>query len=162
MVVKGLAASCALLPVVGGCRMADPDLGLEPADANDVGNDAVQGTGFTINGNELALDLTHPLNSALLAAGGSRTIQVPGGRVLIVRPAAGDDFETISAVCTHQGQPIRYVAASTSFACSLTSPGHGSQFAINGEVTRGPAASALRQFVNAFDPGTNVLTVTLS
>jgi cytochrome b6-f complex iron-sulfur subunit len=158
-VVQGIAAGALFLPVLQGCRMEDPDLGfdLDP-DAPGATSDAVQGTGFTVAGDTLTIDLTHPLNTGLGNAGGSRIIPVPGDKIMVVRTAAADDFETLSAVCTHQRCSVRFVAASTSFAC----PCHNSKFAIDGSVTAGPAARDLRVYANAFDGGTKVLTVTLA
>jgi cytochrome b6-f complex iron-sulfur subunit len=54
---------------------------------------------------------------------------------LVFRDAEG--VYAISAVCTHLGCSV--ARSATGFAC----PCHGSRFAINGDVTRGPAPRAL-------------------
>ena len=59
----------------------------------------------------------------------------PGRAVAIFRDAAG--VFAVSTVCTHLGCIVKKEAAG--FAC----PCHGSKFALDGSVTKGPAPKAL-------------------
>ncbi len=65
------------------------------------------------------------------------TAFVPAGRSMAVFRDAGGVF-AISTVCTHLGCIVRPTA--DGFEC----PCHGSRFAADGSVTRGPAPSPLR------------------
>ena len=150
--MQGLVTASGLVPL--GCRLDDP--AGEGVDAGPT-NDAVAGTGLEMCGSNLCVDLTHPLNAALLTEGGSRVVQVTGDKILVVRTTAADDFTTISGVCTHAGCTVRYVATGTSLAC----PCHGSKFTIGGAVTAGPATRTLKVFTNQFDAATMTLTIEL-
>lgn len=80
-----------------------------------------------------------------------------GGGVIVVRLAAGATaaaFTAVQIACTHQGTPVNYNAAQGKFIC----PNHGSQFATNGAVLAGPAATALQVYNVAISGST--LTVT--
>ena len=64
--------------------------------------------------------------------------------VIVVRIATGNavtSFVAFSSACPHAGANISYVKSSNSFNCSA----HGSNFAINGAVTNGPASSPLEK-----------------
>jgi Rieske Fe-S protein len=61
---------------------------------------------------------------------------VPPGRSVAVFRDAGGVF-AVSTVCTHLGCIVK--KASTGFEC----PCHGSRFALDGSVTKGPAPKAL-------------------
>ncbi|WP_020526381.1 ubiquinol-cytochrome c reductase iron-sulfur subunit [Flexithrix dorotheae] len=52
----------------------------------------------------------------------------------VVQNTGGDSFRSLSKVCTHQGCVID-LQGNSGFAC----PCHGSQFNIDGSVTKGPA-----------------------
>jgi cytochrome b6-f complex iron-sulfur subunit len=80
------------------------------------------------------LDLTQSANSALAQDGG---FLINSG--VIVARLAGGSFVAVSAACTHQGTPVQYAIGINQFIC----PAHGSTFATNGAVTRGPALTAL-------------------
>jgi cytochrome b6-f complex iron-sulfur subunit len=84
----------------------------------------------------------------------------PGRAVAVYRDAAG--VHAISLICTHLGCIVRPTAAG--FEC----PCHGSHFAADGSVTRGPAPAALPWFKvsvsDSFvtvDEGTTVPTGTM-
>jgi Rieske Fe-S protein len=70
-------------------------------------------------------------------------IPVGGGTILadrqlvVTRPTA-DEVRVLSAVCTHQGCTVDTVANGT-----ISCPCHGSAFSLTGEVTSGPATTAL-------------------
>ena len=63
-----------------------------------------------------------------------------GGKRLSVRRLAEDDFLVLDTRCTHLGCPVTAIA-STGFAFRCFC--HGSQFAADGTVLRGPAKRPL-------------------
>jgi Rieske Fe-S protein len=74
----------------------------------------------------------------------------PGRSVAVFRDAGG--VYAISTVCTHLGCVVRTEGGG--FHC----PCHGSQFAADGQVTKGPAPRALPWFaVKRVDAGTYVV-----
>lgn len=73
----------------------------------------------------------------------------PGRSVAIFRDA--DGVFAISTVCTHLGCIVKKEGAG--FAC----PCHGSQFGLDGSVTKGPAPKALPWLAVAAAPGGAVL-----
>jgi cytochrome b6-f complex iron-sulfur subunit len=73
----------------------------------------------------------------------------PGRAVAIFRDAQG--VHAISTVCTHLGCIVKREAAG--FAC----PCHGSTFALDGAVTKGPAPKALPWLAVAKGPGGSVV-----
>lgn len=72
--------------------------------------------------------------------GGAVASSAPDGtKVLVTRPSE-DEAVAFSAVCPHQGCTV--APDGEQLAC----PCHGSQFALSGEVTRGPAERGLTPF----------------
>jgi Rieske Fe-S protein len=57
---------------------------------------------------------------------------------VVVTQATKDAFRGFSTTCPHQGCPLSQVQGAT-----ITCPCHGSQFALDGSVTRGPAQQGL-------------------
>ncbi len=153
--LQGFVAASALVPIAA-CKASDPGDPSNLPDARPT-DDAVQGTGFEVSGNNLLVDLTHPLNLPLTNVGGTRIIPISGDKLIVVRE---DDttFVTLSAVCTHAGCSVRYIAAGDSFSC----PCHGSGYAIDGSVTNGPAARPLTQYDNSFDDAGQLLTINIA
>jgi cytochrome b6-f complex iron-sulfur subunit len=98
------------------------------------------------------LDLADPANAALTHIGGSRVVRVNNASVLVAR-TSDTSFIALSAICTHAGCTVRF--ASTQIAC----PCHGSLFALDGSVTRGPATRPLARHAATYDPATNIVTV---
>ena len=72
------------------------------------------------------------------AIGVGSVLDFPEHRAFVIRLA--DGFRALSSVCTHLGCVTRYRPDGNLIAC----PCHGSQFALDGEVTSGPAPRALR------------------
>jgi len=58
----------------------------------------------------------------------------------------------LTAVCTHQGATITFVASGKYFNC----PRHGSHFSLVGAVTKGPATKPLRHDAMCLDEGGKV------
>jgi len=92
-------------------------------------------------------------SSPLAMVGNAAQVQHGGGTLLVARTAP-DAFAALTAVCTHQGCTISGYGNQI-----YTCPCHGSQFNTDGQVRRGPAASALRKFQTQF--ANNQLTITL-
>ena len=156
----------ALVASLAGCRVdgthapADPDdpgpdAGTEGADARPA--DAPATAGFARCGDELCLDLAHSSNANLTAVGGARVLTFEGRRLIVVRISA-TEIVALSAVCTHSGCTVRYSAARTNIEC----PCHGSTFALDGEVTHGPAEAPLAQFPATLDATAGILTISLT
>lgn len=68
----------------------------------------------------------------------SSVVSHPDIRVFVVRTVRG--FFALSAVCTHLGCITRWQEQQKSIFC----PCHGSRFAANGDVLRGPAPEPLK------------------
>ena len=134
--------------------MEDPTLGGEQPDTPSV-DDSVQGTGFTMCGAQICVDLAHPQNAALNAVNGFRQITLGTTRVAIVR-TSDTTFATVNARCTHAGCAVsQFQSAMQRLRC----PCHGSQFNIDGTVAQGPAAAPLPVFANDFSGTTLMITV---
>jgi Rieske Fe-S protein len=74
---------------------------------------------------------------------------------LIISRGSGNDFYAVSSNCTHRGCVVLPFDGN-SIAC----PCHGSEFAIDGSLLRGPADSDLLHYPIKFD-GANTLKVTV-
>ena len=111
--------------------------------------DATTTTGSTTNGGaiDFTLDLTSPTYAALNNNGGS----IVKDNIIIARTSTGA-FVAVSSICTHQQyNPISFESAASRFHC----PNHGSNFATDGSVINGPAATALKKY-NTQLTGTNL------
>jgi cytochrome b6-f complex iron-sulfur subunit len=80
---------------------------------------------------------------ALQSTGGGAVVDVNGGSPIAVIRTGATSAVALSAVCTHAGCTIAYQESSMDLAC----PCHGSVFNLSGQVTGGPAPSALRMYV---------------
>jgi cytochrome b6-f complex iron-sulfur subunit len=87
------------------------------------------------------IDLSDAANEPLTTAGGAMLIDMAGDTILVVR-ISDSQVVALSAICTHAGCSMDYVAGQEVIDC----PCHGSQFAIDGSVLRGPAVRALRVY----------------
>lgn len=75
-----------------------------------------------------------------MALGASRTIQVGGKAVIVVRHRAG--FTALSAICTHLGCLVKWSASQNEFLC----PCHAGVFDANGQVVSGPPPAPLPKY----------------
>ena len=78
---------------------------------------------------------------------------LPEQKVFVVHAAAG--FYALSSTCTHLGCMTRYEKENNRVFC----PCHGSQFAIDGHVTGGPAPRPLRRLELVVERGSLVVDV---
>jgi cytochrome b6-f complex iron-sulfur subunit len=78
---------------------------------------------------------------------------LPEQKVFVVHEAAG--FFALSATCTHLGCMTRYEKENNRIFC----PCHGSQFAVDGAVTGGPAPRALRRLDLALEDGRLIVDI---
>lgn len=99
---------------------------------------------------DFTLDITDK-NFSDLTTNGKALIS---GDIIVARTKTGD-FLALAKACTHQGTTVDFVPDKTSFNC----PNHGSNFDSAGNVTNGPAVSALKSFRTTFDSKTNILKI---
>ncbi len=92
---------------------------------------------------EGVVHLTQAQSAALLASEGSILVQAKGrhDKIIVVHPADHAPY-AVSAICTHMGCTVKYDKATGQLAC----PCHGSRFALDGSVIRGPAKQPLRRY----------------
>lgn len=91
--------------------------------------------------------------TSLASVGGAALVQAGNNSILVTR--TGDvSFNALTAICTHEQCTITGFQGGA-FVC----PCHGSTYTTSGQVQRGPATRALRQFTTAFT--NNVLTITV-
>jgi cytochrome b6-f complex iron-sulfur subunit len=173
IVLRGMAATLAATLV--GCRISldssprgggggggggddGPDAGMAQSSHTGDGGvtgDAGSGTDTCAAG-QLCLDLTSPDNADLTAVDGARIVTFEGKSILVVRTSE-TTFAALSAVCTHAGCLVRYAPTAQDVSC----PCHGSLFALDGSVLRGPAELPLAQYPTSFDPRAQVVTVAI-
>lgn len=81
-----------------------------------------------------------------IPVGGAISVSAPGGaKVLLTQPTAGE-VKAFSAVCPHEG------CSAAPEGDHLACPCHGSEFALDGSLRRGPARTGLTAYaVRVFD-----------
>jgi Rieske Fe-S protein len=104
-------------------------------------------TALTVDANgKVLLPFTDARFSALQTVGSEARVSVmasTGLRQLAVVRAATTTVHAVTVVCTHQGCTIgNYQPQTMLFECAC----HGSRFAADGTVIRGPAPTNLQQF----------------
>ena len=87
---------------------------------------------------DFTLDLTASVNSALKANGGS----LYKGGIIVARKSDGT-YIAVSQACTHQGETVVFDGSTNRFICNA----HGSVFAADGSVVRGPAGQPLAKYI---------------
>ncbi|HEX8107807.1 MAG TPA: ubiquinol-cytochrome c reductase iron-sulfur subunit [Kofleriaceae bacterium] len=98
------------------------------------------------------IDLTNSANKELTAAGGAMLVDMAGDTIMVVR-ISDTQVVAMSAICTHAGCSMDYNAGQKVLDC----PCHGSQFATDGTVVRGPAVRPLRVYTVTL--ASNMITV---
>ena len=106
--------------------------------------------GGVVTPTRIDLELSSPLNSALVNTGGWLIVQ----NTIIINTGNGT-FSALSSICTHQGCIVEY----NSTAGNLQCPCHGSEFTTTGSVVKGPATMPLQKFTSSVSG--NILTILL-
>lgn len=97
--------------------------------------------------------------SGLAADGQStvtKTLGSDGAPILVARTAPGT-FSALSTRCTHEGCPVNPPVNGV-----ITCPCHGSQYALDGKVLRGPTIYPLTRYETHFDRAAGRLSVGLT
>ena len=106
----------------------------------------------TMCGGDLCISIAE--NAELANVGGGLLfLQARGHKIYVVRTASG--FSSVSAICTHAQCVIEWNGTSV-FDC----PCHGSRFASDGTVMKGPAARSLRIYTNTLVDDTLTIKLT--
>lgn len=115
-------------------------------------DDAVAATGIRRKKNGQVVVTVAKVPS--LQASGARVLlgTVKGIPVAVVREADGS-YSALDLACTHQGVTVNPDA--TGWLC----PAHGSKFALDGAVERGPATANLAAYPSRWDARRGTLTV---
>ena len=92
--------------------------------------------------------------SPLATVGAAALVQSASGNFLASRTAQ-DSFVAVTAICTHESCTVTGFQ-NQHYVC----PCHGSEYATSGQVVKGPAVLALRQFTTRF--ANSVLTISLT
>ena len=149
------------LPICGDCsrRTLLKGLGIAAAaalvPACQQGSDLPTGTTKTC-GTNVCLDLNDPANKALTMPGGAMLVDTSRDTVMVIRMSSTDVI-ALSAICTHAGCSLNFESSSQLLTC----PCHGSVFAEDGQVVKGPARIALTTYAASLDTSTNTITITL-
>jgi Rieske Fe-S protein len=92
-------------------------------------------------GTNVCIDLANAANTALANVGGALLFDTNNDTIMVIRTSQ-TTVVALSAICTHSGCSMNYLAAQQLLDC----PCHGSQFDLRGSVTRGPARSSLHVY----------------
>jgi nitrite reductase/ring-hydroxylating ferredoxin subunit len=114
------------------------------------------GPGLERCGSQLCLSLKDSANAALNTVEGARIFDIEGRKLIVVR-VSSTKFVTLSAICTHQGCAVHYVASADDLEC----PCHGARFALDGAVKLGPASTPLATYPTAYDSASDSVKITL-
>jgi cytochrome b6-f complex iron-sulfur subunit len=100
--------------------------------------------------------LTRAQSAALLASEGSILVKTEGihDKILVVH-LMDHALYAVSAICTHMGCTVDYSKDAGQIGC----PCHGSQFALDGSVIRGPAKQPLKRYNVTIDNGQVLIRV---
>jgi Rieske Fe-S protein len=131
--IAGGAAAAAVVPLASACESADPT------------------RGWTFRAN---VDV-----SALTSDGASMITKAPGvdGASILVVRTARETFSALSTRCAHEGCPVNAPVGGI-----ITCPCHGSQYALDGSVVRGPTVYPLTRYLTYYHRVTGQLTVGLT
>ena len=108
------------------------------------------GSGITISGNTITLDLTKSDTAGLAASGGF--LVIASKRVIAIN--TGGTVKAFTNVCTHQGNPVSQFNG-TQMVC----PTHNSRFDTNGARVSGDASGPLRSYAATRSGSTVTITV---
>ena len=109
----------------------------------------------TTCGTNVCLDLTDPKNDALSTPGGALLVETVHDTIMVIRMSTADVI-ALSAICTHAACSMNFLPDRQLLDC----PCHGSQFAEDGSVVRGPARRPLKVYAATLDTTGNTITIT--
>lgn len=135
--------------LVGVCGVAVLGAGLGSALLAD---DALAATGIRRKKNGQVVVTVAKVASLAPAGGRALLGTVKGTTVAVVREVDGS-YAALDLACTHQGATVNPDA--TGWLC----PAHGSRFALDGAVERGPATTGLAAYPSRWDARRGTLTV---
>jgi Rieske Fe-S protein len=104
---------------------------------------------FYFDEKDLVVKLSDEKNSLLAKVGGC--VLLDDDNVLI--RTSETQFSAVNLICTHKGCTVEL--SGDKFIC----PCHGSEYAINGNVTQGPAKKNLKSYETVYDPDKGTVTV---
>jgi len=137
------AGSTALFAYLGigfiGCSESASYLDENIVENDPINNNVNSGISISNNGNTITIDLTANDVSALNNPGGWLFISAASTLVLNVGETT---IRAFTSVCTHQGCSDSWQFANNQLECTC----HGSRFATDGSVIRGPASRDLNEF----------------
>jgi cytochrome b6-f complex iron-sulfur subunit len=107
----------------------------------------------TACGGGTCIDLTDAANQTLTEVGGTMAFDADNDTILVARMSETEVI-ALSAVCTHSGCIVDYNASAIRIDCDC----HGSEFAIDGSVIRGPAAQPLKMYAATLSGTTITIT----
>jgi cytochrome b6-f complex iron-sulfur subunit len=117
------------------------------------GADLPSATTSTCSGGT-CIDLGDAANATLTEVGGTMAFDADSDTILVARTSATEVI-ALSAVCTHAGCIVDYSATTGNVECEC----HGSEFATDGSVLRGPANRPLKMYAATLS-GTTITIAT--
>ncbi len=128
-----VGALLALGVPLAACSSAREGSGGPPAP----GSAGASASGIVVDGNTITLDLRKADTEMLATAGGFLLLEEQ--KVIVVN--AGGTMRAFTSVCPHAGCDV-----SRREGDQIVCPCHGSRFGTDGQVQRGPARQALREY----------------
>jgi nitrite reductase/ring-hydroxylating ferredoxin subunit/cytochrome c553 len=104
---------------------------------------------------ELAFDVAEPKFAALATVNGVVPVDVAGRPLLLIRTTE-DAIVALSRICTHTQCDMSPRISGRWDGSKLDCTCHGSQFAADGKVLKGPATRDLAVYPVSFDPATGL------
>jgi cytochrome b6-f complex iron-sulfur subunit len=150
-VIRKLPVVCSRRVVLEGIGIAALAGWLLDACGND-GADLLPATTATCSGGT-CIDLTDAANVTLTQVGGTMSFDADGDTILVARTSETEVI-ALSAVCTHAGCIVDYSATTGNVECEC----HGSEFATDGSVLRGPADRPLKMYAATLSGTTITIT----
>jgi len=95
--------------------------------------------------------------SSLDAEGKGLRSTLPDGTPIMVIRRPSNVYVTVQLICTHQGcKGTNLAITGQKIQCGC----HGSEYDLNGKVTKGPATADLKSYATSFDAAKNEVTIT--
>ncbi len=134
-----MQASAILLGGVCGCRVASDAGVVRSACCN---SPDLEAESLTIHEDHLAIDLTKAASLEDVGNAAWITDEGKGLKLIIVR-VGRDEYRVLSRLCTHGGQTVSYNPKRLLLQCNNF---NHSNFALDGQVVKGPAEMPLKAY----------------